>query len=103
VSPADTGQTLYRKLEAAAFDLFSRTWPDVSRGDISCRQQPTDIGTSHRTRDVERIDCIDLDRCYTGRELIDILRARTFPPYRGAYFMEGGRRIYLQLSLEQEP
>jgi methionyl-tRNA formyltransferase len=60
-------------------------------------------GTCHRTKDVAQIDCIDLDRSYSGRELIDLLRARTFPPYRNAYFQEkNGRRVYLRLELDPE-
>ena len=45
---------------------------------------------------------IDLDRRYAARELIDILRARTFPPHPGAYYMHGGRKIYLRLHLMYE-
>jgi methionyl-tRNA formyltransferase len=52
---------------------------------------------------VEAVDAIDLDRPCTPRQLIDLLRARTFPPYRGAYFTApDGRRIYLRLELIPE-
>jgi methionyl-tRNA formyltransferase len=101
VSLSDTGETLYRKLERAGLQLFSEMWPRLASGNISSKPQPSG-GTQHRTRDVERIDLIDLDRQYTGRELIDILRARTFPPYRGAYFMDGDRRVYMRLAFEPE-
>jgi hypothetical protein len=51
---------------------------------------------------VERIDHIDLDRMYTARNLIDVIRARTFSPYPGAYFMHQGRKVYLRLQLLYE-
>ena len=103
VSSTDTGESLYRKLEAAGLDLFRETWPAVERGTVPRLAQPRDGGgTYHRTRDVDAIDRIELDRSYTARQLIDVLRARTFPPYRGAYFEEHGRRIYLRLSLEPD-
>jgi len=95
----DTGETLYRKLERAAVDLFKATWPLIRRGDASRVPQNRDAGTCHRVRDVERIDEIDLDRTYTARELINILRARTFPPHTGAYFRHGEQRIHLRLQL----
>ena len=57
------------------------------------------MGTSHRFADVERLDQIDPERRYTGRELIDIIRARTFPPYKGAYLEAAGGRVYLCLKL----
>jgi methionyl-tRNA formyltransferase len=102
VDPADTGETLYRKLERASLALFQETWPAVVAGEAPVIPQAHAAGTFHRTRDVERIDEIDLDRSYTARELIDILRARTFPPYRGAYFRAGGRKIPLRLQLEYD-
>jgi methionyl-tRNA formyltransferase len=99
VEPVDTGQTLYHKLERAAVELFRRTWPRIEAGTLARRPQRRDEGTHHGTGDVERIDRIDLDRTYTARDLIDILRARTFPPHRGAYFESGGRRVFLRLDL----
>ncbi|MHC5002850.1 MAG: formyltransferase family protein, partial [Planctomycetota bacterium] len=103
VGPTDTGATLYRRLERACVDVFRDTWPDLARGSIRAAPQDPSAGTSHRDRDVKEIDRIDLDATYRARDLIDLLRARTFPPHRGAYFVEGGRRIYLRLELEAEP
>lgn len=103
VAPEDTGQTLYGRLEAASLDLFQRTWPLLRERRAPRQAQTGEAGTLHRTRDVERVDRIDLDRKYTARELINILRARTFPPYRGAYFVDGKKRVYLSLSLEALP
>jgi methionyl-tRNA formyltransferase len=100
-APEDTGETLYRKLERASLDLLQRTWPAIEAGRAPRRRQEGP-GTSHRTRDVERIDEIDLDRSYRAGDLIDVLRARTFPPHRGAFFRAGGKRVYLRLGLEVE-
>lgn len=102
VRPVDTGESLYRRLEEAGFSLFQETWPLIRAGEAPRIVQSSEPGTYHRTRDVERIDAIDLDRLYRAGELIDILRARTFPPYRGAYFHAEGRRIYLRLQLLDE-
>lgn len=101
VVPEDTGQTLYRKLEVAGIALFQEMYPTIRDGTAPRRPQ-LGGGTYHRTRDVERIDEIDLDRSYRAGELIDILRARTFPPYCGAWFRAGNRRIYLRLELSPE-
>jgi methionyl-tRNA formyltransferase len=98
VSPTDTGESLYHKLEDAAETLFVNNWPLVKSGQAPRAPQP-EGGTFHRFRDVDQIDQIDLDRTYTGRELINILRARTFPPYDGAFFEEQGRRFYMRLQM----
>lgn len=98
----DTGKTLYHKLEDAAFALFRSTWPGIVEGSVAARPQEPG-GSFHRTRELERLAEIDLDRTYSARELIDLLRAQTFPPFRGAYFRTGDKRVYLQLQLEEEP
>ena len=103
IEPVDTGETLYRKLERAGVELFKETWPRVEAGTFELRRQDPDEGEVHRRSDVERIDRIDLDREYKARDLIDILRARTFPPYKGAYFEVGGRKIYMELRLYEDP
>lgn len=99
VEPVDTGETLYRKLERASLDLFQETWQLIKSG-IETRITQSDLAcTYHRACDVEKIDEVFLDRNYTARNLIDIIRARSFPPYKGAYFIENGKRIYMQLHL----
>ncbi len=101
VDITDTGLTLYRKLEQASVDLFRKTWPSIRAGRAGRVPQNGD-GSYHRSRDVDSIDCIQLDQSYTARDLINLLRARTFPPYRGAYFEENGRRVYLRLELSED-
>ena len=101
IDPADTGQTLYYRLESAAIELFECNWGALKAGRLKGTPQPRAGGTSHRARDLARLACIDLDRRYRARDLINLLRARTFPPYEGVYFEEGGRRIHLRLELTE--
>ncbi len=99
VAPTDTGETLYRRLESAGFGLFRATWPGIRAGTAPRHPQRAGEGTYHRKRDVEQIDEIDLDREYRAGDLINTLRARTFPPHEGAYFHDGNQKIYLRLEL----
>lgn len=102
VAPSDTGQSLYRRLEDAGLDLFAETWPMLCRGRVETTAQRKEEGTRHRLKDVEGIDRIDMDAHYRAGDLIDILRARSFPPHHGAYFVHEGRRVYLRLELTEE-
>ena len=102
VLPTDTGLTLYRKLEDASSKLFEETWPAIVDGNPVTAPKSDNEGTYHRMSDVDQIDRIDLDATRTARELIDLIRARTFPPYAGAYFEENGQKIYLRLELLTE-
>jgi len=99
VDVTDTGETLYRKLEQACLRLLKQSWPRVVTGEVTSAPQPEEQGTYHRASDVELIDRIDLDAVYQGRKLMNVLRARTFPPYDGAYFVHQGRRVYMRLEL----
>ena len=102
IEPVDTGETLYRKLEDVSTELFRDSWELISSG--STRRKPQSHGdhVTHRIRDVEKIDCINLDQVYKARDLINILRARTFSPNPGAFFRQEGRKIYMQLELLYE-
>jgi methionyl-tRNA formyltransferase len=101
IEPADTGQTLYYRLETAAIELFQRNWGALKAGRVRGTPQRREGGTVHRARDLAQLDRIDLDRRYRARDLINLLRARTFPPHEGAYFEEDGRRVHLRLELAE--
>ena len=94
----DTGKSLYHKLEGAALELFQENWPKIKNGTHQRTKQPKG-GTFHRKMGVENIDRIDLNQNYCARDLINILRARTFPPYEGAFIEIEGRKIFLRLEL----
>jgi len=98
----DTGETLYRKLESVSIRLFQEYWPLIREGKEPRRPQAGLKGTYHITKDVEKIDEIHLDREYRARDLLNVIRARTFPPYKGAYFWNGKERIYLRIQLLKE-
>lgn len=102
VMPTDTGATLYARLEESSLALFQETWPDICKNSIQRKPQPTG-GTSHRVADVDRLDCIDPDQYMRAGDLIDIVRARTFPPYKGAYLNLPDRKVYLRIELTEEP
>jgi methionyl-tRNA formyltransferase len=101
VSPTDTGASLYHRLEEASIDLFKKQWPSIRAGVVP-RHPQLGEGTTHRKTDVDRIDCIDPNGTYRAQDLIDLLRARTFPPYYGAYLDLGDRKVYLRLELSDE-
>lgn len=99
----DTGKTLYRKLTTAAYNLFVDIWPKIYRWDFKPTIQ-VEGGTFHKRADINVIDRIDLEKRYTARELINILRARTFPPYDGAYVTTAeGQKVHLRLNLYTHP
>lgn len=102
VEPTDTGISLYKKLELCALDVFKEEWPQIACGKAKRSKQGTQAGTYHKTKDVDSIDHIELEKKYSAKELIDIIRARTFPPYKGAFFEKDGKRVYIRMELKYE-
>jgi methionyl-tRNA formyltransferase len=98
----DTGETLYHKLEAAGLQLLRESWPDIRDGRIERTPQLGHAGTSHRAGDTEQIDEIELQRSYRAEDLLNILRARTFPPHKGAFIRSAGRKIYVRIQFEED-
>lgn len=103
VGLVDTGATLYEKLQRACVEVFIEAWPDIRAGTAPRIAQSalSDRPTFHRARDVEGIDAIDKDATYVARDLINLLRARTFKPHPSAYISVDGRRISLRLELSE--
>ncbi len=63
-------------------------------------REATVIAAVGNPLDVQAVDEIDLDASYRARDLIDLLRARTFPPHEGAFFRTEGRRVNVRIQLE---
>lgn len=98
----DTGKTLYAKLTQAAYDLFIDIWSSIKDWGFSPKTQPAG-GSFHLRKDIKSVEKIDLHKRYIAQDLINIIRARTFPPYHGAYFVTPrGKKIYLKLKLYEK-
>lgn len=99
----DTGETLYVKLEEKAIEMFKLLYPKVLDDSIPTLPRSSEVGTYHAHRELEVIDLIELDRLYSARDLINLLRARTFPPHESAYFYdEEGKKVYVRVCLSYE-
>ncbi len=102
VDPADTAKTLYQKLEQACEDVFHEAWPQIRAGRAPRHPQDASKATIHKKSDLARLDEIDLSATYTGAEIVDWLRARTFPPFPPACFVRNGKRVYCSVELTDE-
>ena len=98
----DTGATLHRKIEKASLELFTRNWTKIKTGHIQTIAQFPHEGSYHLKKDVTLIDEIDLEKMVRARDLINLLRARTFAPHESAYCIEDGVKYYIRVSIEKE-
>lgn len=98
---ADTGRTLYERLEVACVELFTETWPAIEDGEVDPTPQDGEANW-HTKADFEALCELDPDAEYTVRELLDTLRALTFPPFDNAFVEVDGKRYYLELTITPE-
>jgi methionyl-tRNA formyltransferase len=99
---ADTGKDLHRRLERAQFDLFTDVWPEFESGAVEVTPQRQTDGRFHTVEDFRALCEIDPDAEYTARDLLDRLRALTFPPFDNAYVEIDDERYYLELSIRPD-
>jgi methionyl-tRNA formyltransferase len=101
IESIDTAKTLYEKAHHEFIRIFKESWwKKIKNGEIKRIKQDEKKADYHYAKDFNKLDGIDLDKKYTGRELINLLRARTFPPYPSAHFIDQGKKVYARISLE---
>lgn len=96
---ADTGRSLYRRIERACIELFEEAWPDVEADEVETTEQTDEEATYHYKSDFEELCRIDPEERYEARELVDVLRALTFPPFDNAFLEVDGERYYVEVEI----
>lgn len=107
ITETETGGSLHQRCTSALVGLFKWCWPSIRTG--TALRTPQQIhegdgaGDYHFAGDIKGIEQIDLDKMYNAGNLIDIIRANTYPPYPGAYFLdEKGEKVYMRMQLLRE-
>jgi len=99
----DTGKSLFIKQEEKCIELFQNILPTISKNQGFTFITPTGKGTFHRHSELMKLDEIHLDKLYLARDLLNLLRARTFRPHESAYFFDdAGRKVFVRLELDYE-
>jgi methionyl-tRNA formyltransferase len=99
---SDSGKDLYERLEDTQVELFQDAWSDIISDSISVTEQDEDAGTYHRTSEFEDLCKLDPDEEIRVKELLDRLRALTFPPYDNAEIEIGGETYYVEVDITRE-
>jgi len=99
---SDTGNTLFNKAQAAMLDLFKKTYPVLRSGRFKANPQNHSIGSFHLSSEIESASKIDLNANYRARDLLNLLRARTFEGYPGCWFEEDGCRYEISIKIKKD-
>ena len=97
----DTGGSLYAKAQERMIRLFADSLDAILALDIPRLEQPAGAGSLHRRADLAPHSVIDLDRLYSGRDILNLLRARTFAPHPGCRFSDRGEVFEVRVEIEK--
>jgi methionyl-tRNA formyltransferase len=99
----DTGGTLYQKAMEAMVALFKNSYPAIRRFNIERRSQDRQKGSFHKAEELDPASHIDLDKTYSARELLNLLRARTFPGCPACWFDDGRKQFEVRVEIKRKP
>jgi methionyl-tRNA formyltransferase len=99
----DTGETVYLKCRERVLGLFRDNIEPIISGELTGEPQDGSVATFHRAAELEPASIIDLDAPTTARRLLNLTRARTFPPHPAATFKDGDTWYSVRVSIEAVP
>lgn len=102
IDAIDTAGSIEKKTWIEIVRLFKKTWPKLKRGLVKSKKQDNSVATFHLAKDVNRLDYIDLDKSYKARDLLNMLRARSYKNHSFAHFIEKGEKIFVNIKLKRQ-
>lgn len=97
----DNGRTLYEKAQKAMISLFTTSYPEIRKGNIPRIPQVLSEGSLHYSSELENASQINLEDRFSARELLNLLRARTFPGRPACRFIEHGDVYEVTINIKK--
>lgn len=97
----DTGETLYLKAKKETVSLFQARYLDIIEGRYTRISQEMSHGQTHYSSELDIASRLYLDKCYSARELLNLLRARTFEGNPACYFLDGEKKYEVRISINE--
>jgi cephalosporin hydroxylase/methionyl-tRNA formyltransferase len=98
----DNGASLYEAATRAIVDLFKETYPKIRQGKFSRTPQDPTKGSFHFSKELDSASRIDLEKRYLARDLLNLLRARTFPGYPACWFQDEGETYEVRVVIKRK-
>jgi len=97
----DTGETLYKKSKVEIVKLFKNNIKEIISGNIPRIKQHKNNGSFHMAKEIDAASEIKLNEKYEARRLLNILRARTFQPHPGAWFIDDKSKYEVKIHIKK--
>ncbi len=97
-----TGETLYKSAQNEMYKLFKNSYQKILNNDFIRKKQNLKDGTYHNASELDEKSEIYLEKNYTAKDLLNLLRARTFPPHPSCYFFdERGEKYEVEIKIKR--
>jgi len=98
----DNGESLYKKAKSAMVDLFKQTYPEIRDLNINRQKQDLDAGSFHFANEINVMSQINLEDTYRVRDLLNLLRARTFVGHPACWFKDGLNEYEVRIKITRK-
>jgi len=97
----DTGKTLYEKAQKEICDLFYMVYPRIHLGKFNRIPQDLSKGSFHSAKELEPACLIELDKTYRARDILNLIRARTFSGYPACSFIDNNQKYEVRIEISK--
>lgn len=97
----DNGESLYKKAQNAMVDVFRESYPLIRSNAYEAITQDPTKGSFHRSSELDAASEIRLDAEYRARDLLNLLRARTFEGQPGCWFEDAGHKYEVTIHIRK--
>jgi len=97
----DTGKTVYEKCLEEIVDLFKENCENIKKNQLKRIKQKSKEGSYHKAIEMDEICEIKLDKQYSAKKLLNILRAKMFSPYPSAFFYHDGKKYSVEIKIKE--
>lgn len=97
----DTGESLYNKAKTSMLALFAESFDQLIQGQYVKKAQDLNIGSIHFAKELDPASQIFLEKTYTAKELLNLLRARTFFGKPGCFFYDQNEKFEISINIKK--
>lgn len=98
----DNGESLYKKAQNYMVNLFKESYPKIRVLNLAPKKQDKTKGSFHKKIELEDASIISLDKKYVARDLINLLRARTFSGLPSCRFKDDGVEYEVRINIKRK-
>jgi methionyl-tRNA formyltransferase len=101
LTPYDTAKSIYTRLQEEIINLFIDHWEKIKHDQLKPFHQDNSKAIYHKKNELELLDHIDLNKKYKAKDLINLLRARSFGDRGFAYYIENEKKVFVNIRLNE--